>query len=37
LVGRVARAWTGDHGIELLKVFVESIVVEDEAWVVDEN
>jgi hypothetical protein len=33
----VARTWTGDHGIELLKVFVKSIVVEDEAWVVDED
>jgi hypothetical protein len=31
----VARTRAGDHGIELLKVFVESIVVEDEAWVID--
>ena len=31
----MARARAGDHGIELLKVFVESIVVEDEARVVD--
>ena len=31
----MARTRAGDHGIELLKVFVEGIVVEDEAWVVD--
>lgn len=36
-VGRVARPRAGDHGIELLKVFVEGIVVEDEAVVVDED
>lgn len=33
----MARSRTGDHGVELLKVFVKGIVVEDEPRVVDED